>query len=169
MGGDNLVGDQLIIYLDESGVGGIDEERFKAVINLVKASYLDLFAFRTKHAKGLPIIGHCYDYALPNGVTPICTDHAWLKPSLDFAGYAHGRQLEIVVSMIDKFHDMLKPLADDLTNNFFLADTRKTLKRDPKEPLGWANEIHPFPQGFNALAEVFLSTLQKVPDFRRRI
>jgi hypothetical protein len=46
------------------------------------------------------------------------------------------------------------------TNNFMFVDTRNTIKRDPSFPNGWANEIHPFPVGFFALANKFLSALR---------
>jgi hypothetical protein len=54
--------------------------------------------------------GHCYDYALPNGVVPLCVSTAWLKPSLDFAGYGFNDGLAIVIDMIDRFRDMLAGL-----------------------------------------------------------
>jgi len=66
-GGDDLVGDQLAIYLDYKG-SGLNTARFQGVLDSVQASYMDLFAFRDIFAKGAPIIGHCYDYAIPNNV-----------------------------------------------------------------------------------------------------
>jgi hypothetical protein len=101
-GGDDLVGDQLAIYLDYGG-GGLNLKRFQGVLDSVQASYFDLFAFRDIFAKDVPIIGHCYDYAIPNDVHPICTPSAWLWPSFNFAGYDYGDGLQIVTSMIDLF------------------------------------------------------------------
>jgi hypothetical protein len=121
---------------------------------------LDLFAFRDIFAAGVPIVGHCYDYAIPNGVVPICIQNAWLQPSLDFVGYDYAQALAIVSQMIDQFHDMLAGLAADAPNQFTLIDTRNTLTRDAARPLAWANEIHPYFAGFTALAEKFLLTLR---------
>jgi hypothetical protein len=84
-GGDDLVGDQLAIYLDYKG-SGLNTARFQGVLDSVRSSYMDLFArfqtmyirsarlrhgsglqsvlrdtFRDIFAKGVPIIGHCYD------------------------------------------------------------------------------------------------------------
>ena len=121
---------------------------------------MDLFAFRDIFAKGIPIIGHCYDYAVPNGVVPICIETAWLQPSFEFAGYDFAQSLGIVSQMIDKFHDMLSILAAIPANNFALIDTRNTLIRDGTSPTGWANEIHPYFAGFTALAGKFLLALR---------
>ena len=63
-GGDDLVGDQLAIYLDYGG-GGLNAQRFQGLLDSVQASYMDLFGFRDIFAKGVLIIGHCYDYAIP--------------------------------------------------------------------------------------------------------
>jgi hypothetical protein len=168
MGGDDIVGDQLAIYLDYGGAG-LNMARFQGVLDSVQASYMDLFAFRNIFAKGVPIIGHCYDYAIPNGVVPICVETAWLQPSFDFAGYDYTESLSIVVQMIDKFHDMIAALAAAKQNNFTLIDTRKTLARDATSPTGWANEIHPYYAGFTALAYKFLTALQAMPAFKNRI
>ena len=48
---------------------------------MVKASYEDLFLFRDRNAPGVPIFGHCYDFAIPNGKHPICAGPR-LLPSL---------------------------------------------------------------------------------------
>ena len=52
-GGDDLVGDQLAIYLDYGG-SGLNVNRFQGVLDSVQASYMDLFAFRDLFAKGVP-------------------------------------------------------------------------------------------------------------------
>jgi hypothetical protein len=109
-GGDDIVGDQLAIYLDY-GAGGLNAGRLPGVLDSVQASYMDLFAFRDIFAKDVPIIGHCYDYAIPDNVYPICIESAWLWPSLSFAGYDYTEGLNIVSQMIDKFYGMLSNLA----------------------------------------------------------
>jgi hypothetical protein len=167
-GGDDLVGDQLAIYVDYGG-GGLNLTRFQGVLDSVQASYLDLFAFRDIFAPGIPIVGHCYDYAIPNNVHPICTKSAWLWPSFSFAGYDYDSGLKIVTQMIDGFHAMLSALASDKKNNFSFVDTRKTLHRDATQPNGWANEIHPWYPGFTGLAQKFLATLKSMPGFKGRI
>jgi hypothetical protein len=167
-GGDDLVGNQLAIYVDYGG-GGLNLQRFQGVLDSVRASYLDLFAFRDIFAKGVPIVGHCYDYAIPNNVHPICTESAWLWPSLSFAGYDYDSGLQVITQMIDKFHDMLALLAANPAYNFSFIDTRNTLTRDATQPKGWANEIHPWYAGFTALADKFLAGLRTMPGLANRI
>lgn len=167
-GGDDLVGDQLAIYIDYGG-GGLNLNRFQGILDSVQASYMDLFAFRDIFAKGVPIVGHCYDYGIPNDVHPICTKSAWLWPSLSFAGYDYNSGSQVVSRMIDLFHDMLAALAKNPANNFNLIDTRNTLTRDASQPIGWANEIHPWYAGFGALANKFLVGLRAMPTFANRI
>ena len=162
-----MAGDQFAIYLDYGRTSGLNQARFQGVLDSVRASYMDLFAFRDIFAEGVPIIGHCYDYAIPNGVHPVCVEEGWLQPSLHFAGYDYNKGLSIIRDAIDGFYKMLHDLATDTTlppgattNNFVLVDTRNTITRDPSFPNGWANEIHPFPVGFAALARKFLTALQ---------
>ena len=158
MGGDDLVGDQFAIYLDYEG-SGLDAARFQGALDSVTASYMDLFALRDAIAPGKPVIGHCYDYAIPNGLAPICAG-PWLQPSLDFSGYDLAEGLAIVSSMIDRFHTTLQGLAAVPGNNFVLIDTRKTLARVAGVQNGWANELHPYPAGFALLAQKWLTALR---------
>ena len=149
MGGDDLVGDQFAIYLDYDG-SGLDPTCFQGALGSVRASDPDLFALRDAVLPGTPVIGHCYDYAIPNGVPALCAG-PWLQPSLEFSGYDLAEGLAIVSSMIDGFYAMVSALAGDAGNNFVLVDTRGTLKRVSGASDGWANEVHPYPAGFSAI------------------
>jgi hypothetical protein len=158
MGGDDLAGDQFAIYLDYEG-SGLDATRFAGALASVRASYLDLFALRNAVLPGKPVIGHCYDYAIPNGVGTLCAG-PWLQPSLEFSGYYDLTEgLAIVSAMIDGFYAMVSALAADKANNFVLVDTRGTLQRVSGAADGWANELHPYPAGFALLAQKMLSAL----------
>jgi hypothetical protein len=156
-GGDDIAGDQFVIYLDY--VGGGLSSRIKGVIDSVEASYQALFQFRDVHAPGTPIFGHCYDYAIPNGSRTIFGG-PWLKPSLDATSYNYSQGLAIVKQAIDDFYAILNGLASVAKNNFILVDTRGTLTRDMSHPLGWANEIHPYTDGFISLAAKFVPALR---------
>jgi hypothetical protein len=156
-GGDDIAGDQFVIYLDY--VGGGLSARIQGAIASVQASYQALFQFRDVYAPDTPIFGHCYDYAIPNG-SPTIFGGPWLQPSLDFTSYNYSQGLAIVKQAIDDFHTMLSALASVAGNNFILVDTRGTLTRDMSHPLGWANEIHPYTHGFIALAQKFLPVLR---------
>src|SRR5271165_1615846 len=138
---------------------GLDAARLQGALDSVAASYNDLFELRKIIAPNTPIIGHCYDYAIPNGAAPICAG-PWLQPSLEFAGYDLAEGLNIVSAIIDSFYAMMNSLAGDATNNFILVDTRNTLARVAFAQNGWANELHPYPEGFALLAQKFLTVLR---------
>ena len=158
-GGDDVVGDPFVIYLDYTG--GKLSSRVQGAIDSVEASYQALFQFRDLHAPNTPIFGHCYDYAIPDGKGVLLWG-PWLWPSIHFTGYNYSDGLQIVKATIDRLHDMLSGLAAVKKNNFYLVDTRNTLTRDASQSLGWANEIHPYSAGFLALANKFLPVVRSV-------
>jgi hypothetical protein len=160
MGGDDIVGDQLAIYLTYGGGVKTASDRLQGVLDLVNASYSDLFALRDLFAPDVPIFGHCYDYALPNGVPAAGIFGPWLQPSFNFAYYTFMDAQPVVVDMIDKFHTILKGLASSAVNNFYVIDTTNTIPSNNAPPDGWANELHPYPTGFGRLADKFVAALK---------
>jgi hypothetical protein len=164
-GGNDVAGDQFCIFLDYAGAGetGLDEGRFAEALGTVEASYRDLFAFRDRYASGVPIFGHCYDFPIPNGKHPCPSVGPWLRPSLMFCGYTSvDRGTGILKKALSDFKALLQKLANEKDtrgmskNNFILVDTQGTL--DPAED--WANELHPYPDGFRKIAEKFLLALR---------
>lgn len=158
MGGDDLVGDQFAIYLEYGGTGGLSQ-RFKGVLDLVSASYQDLFDLRKQFAPGVPIFSHCYDYPLPSGVPAALILGPWIWPSFKFALYDYTSADMIAKKMVDEFYTTLTKLVPG--NNFFVVDTRTTLKHHKNYPDGWSNEMHPYTPGFVLLADVFLKEIRK--------
>jgi hypothetical protein len=164
-GGDDIAGDQFCIFLDYAGAGGtgLDAARFKGALDMIEASYRDLFAFRDRYANGVPVFGHCYDFPIPNGKAACPAVGPWLQPSLLFCGYSSiPKGAEILRQALTEFKQLLARLAaeTDATgkpkNNFILVDTQGTL--DPAKD--WANELHPYPEGFKKIAERFVSALR---------
>ncbi len=155
-GGNDIAGNQFCIYLDYVGTpgGGLNRQRFQGVLDMVMASYLDLFLFRDRNAKGVPVIGHCYDFAIPNGVPAACIG-PWLLPSLKFNGWDTPQGTAILHDALTAFHDMLHTLAADAQNNFILVETQGTLA-----PAQWANELHPTAAGFQLIAGKFVAALR---------
>jgi hypothetical protein len=155
-GGNDIAGDQFCIFLDyaSSGGAGLDAARFQGALDMVEASYRDLFLFRDRNAPGVPIFGHCYDFPYPNGKHPICAG-PWLLPSLTFAGWTSAQGTGILNQALTAFKNMLTALASNPANNFILADTQGTLVLSD-----WANELHPFPDGFKKLAGKFVTALR---------
>lgn len=155
-GGDDIAGDQFCIFLDYASGGGpgLDPNRFQESLGMVQASYQDLFLFRDRNAPNVPIFGHCYDLPIPNGVHPICAG-PWLQPSLTFAGWDVTQGAAIIHQALTDFRAMLLGLAANAANKFILVDTQGTLATSD-----WANELHPFPEGFKKIAAKFVDALR---------
>lgn len=156
-GGNDIAGDQFLIYLRSKGSpsgDGLAIDRFEKMLDGIGASYLDLLAFRDAHAPNVPIFAHGYDFAIPDGDHPICAG-PWLKPSVTFAGYNVAEGRAIVRNGLERFKARLQALANNPANNFILVDTQGTLADDE-----WANELHPTESGFVKVADRFLAALR---------
>jgi hypothetical protein len=155
-GGNDIAGDQFCIFLDYAtfSAAGLNAIRFQDALGMVESSYLDLFAFRDRYAPGVPIFGHCYDFPIPNGVHPICAG-PWLKPALDFCGYDLTQGTAIVRQALVDFKNRLMTLSSNAANDFVLVDTQGSL-----QAADWANELHPYRQGFATIAGKFVDALR---------
>jgi len=66
---------------------------------------------------------------------------------------------DIVHQVLQQFKELLTELSRETNRNFNLIDTQGTLVSDD-----WANELHPFPEGFAKIAQRFVKALrQKFP------
>lgn len=158
-GGNDIAGDPFCIYLDykttDSHTPGLNAERFAGRLASVKASYLDLFLFRDRYAKGVPIFGHGYDDARPMQPHPPCTG-PWMKPSLHFTGWNDEEGAAILLDALTRFRKTLDDLETDPKHyNFVRVHTEGALAKSD-----WANELHPYPPGFQKLADRFLTALR---------
>ena len=155
-GGNDIAGDPFCIYLNykDPGSSGLDSDRFAGRLASMRASYLDLFLFRNRYASGVPIFGHCYDYARPMQRHPPCTG-PWMKPSLTFTGWNPEEGAAIIGDAIDQFKAMVDKLEASGEYDFTVVQTHNTLAATD-----WANELHPYPPGFEKLAQKFQSALQ---------
>jgi hypothetical protein len=165
-GGNDIAGDPFCIYLNykttDSSTPGLDSERFTGRLASVKASYLDLFLFRDRYAKGVPIFGHGYDNARPMQPHPPCTG-PWMKPSLNFTGWNDEEGAAILLDALTRFRTVLTDLEGSPKNyDFTVVHTEGALAKED-----WANELHPHPPGFKKLAVRFLAKLRD--RFRGRI
>jgi len=168
-GGDDIVGNQFCILLNHaasgvtgSGVTGLNEARLRRKLEAIEASYLDLFAFRDRFAPGVPIVGHAYDFVIPDGRHPPCVG-PWLLPSLEFTGWDTTTGTAILRRVLQEFGSLLARLAADAANRFVVADTQGTLAAED-----WANELHPYPPGFARLAARFVDALRTLYPDRMR-
>ncbi len=155
-GGNDVAGDQFCIFLDYADASGpgLGANRFQEALEMVEASYQDLFLFRDRNAPAVPIFGHCYDFPIPNGVHPVCAG-PWLLPSLTFAGWSEAQGVGILKDALLAFRSLLVNLASIPANKFILVETQNTLA-----PTDWANELHPYPNGFQNIAQKFVDALR---------
>jgi hypothetical protein len=163
-GGNDVAGDQFCIFLNRAvpGTPGLNAARFQAALGMVQASYEDLFAFRDQYANGVPVVGHCYDFPVANGIHPECVG-PWLQPSLRYCGYNDlATGTAILHEALERFKNLLFDLSRVSANNFILVDTQNSLTSED-----WANELHPYPTGFKTIAGKFVNTLRE--QFKGRI
>jgi hypothetical protein len=156
-GGNDVAGDQFCIFLDDAPAG-LDITRFSDVLGMIEASYSVLFRLRDKYAPGVPIFGHCYDFAIRDGRPTFCAG-PWLEPSLKYCGYTVAQGAPIVRQALQEFKQKLIGFESVAKNNFVLVDTQGTLT-NPDYKQDWANELHPYPEGFSEIAGKFLSALR---------
>ena len=158
-GGDDIVGGAMPIWLnDASAVGGdptqaLSAEGFAAALAIVRVGYESLARLRDRHAPGLPIFVHAYDYAIPSGVG-VCCVGPWLKPSLEYCGWTDLKVGTLIVhQMLGRFGAMLADFAR-ATPDVVFVPTQGTLAAGQ-----WANELHPTPEGFQLIAAKFRAAL----------
>ncbi|MDX8522073.1 SGNH/GDSL hydrolase family protein [Mesorhizobium dulcispinae] len=155
-GGNDVAGNNFCIFLDynDGTAIGLNAQRFAGVLAIIKSSYLALFSLRDRHAPGVPIYAHCYDFPTLNGVGAPCGYGPWLKPSLDFCNWPAGPGKVIVHDALVQFKAVLDGLAADQANKFHVVPTQGTLNG-----AHWANELHPDPTGFKMIAQKFATAL----------
>lgn len=154
-GGNDIAGEEFCIFLDfnDGNSSGLNLDRFQKSLGMVEACYLNLFSIRDRVVPNVPIFGHCYDFPIPNGAHPICAG-PWLKPSLDYCNWSVSSGIAIARQALTEFRAMLKRLEAEPTHNFHVIETQGTLNPD-----NWANELHPYPEGFKAIAHKFADAL----------
>lgn len=102
----------------------------------------------------MPIFGHGYDNARPMQPHPPCTG-PWMRPSLRFTGWDDAEGTLILLDALTQFRRMLTDLEGSPKQyDFTIVHTEGALANSD-----WANELHPYPPGFEHLAQRFLAAL----------
>ena len=160
-GGNDLAGNQFRLWLADAAASGMDPtkglnpQRVTSILGVVAAGYQDLFIARDGIDKTIPIFAHSYDFAIPSGIG-VCDLGPWLKPGLDDRGWTDlGMARSIVKQLLLEFDAMLEAFATVAGNNFVHVKTQGTLA-----DAQWANELHPNPDGFAAIAGKFVDALR---------
>ncbi len=79
----------------------------------------------------------------------------WLKPSLDCCGWNVAQGTLIIHQALTLFRNRLFNLASNPANNIILVETQGAL-----QSADWANELHPYPNGFKTIAGKFVDALR---------
>jgi hypothetical protein len=172
-GGNDVVGDQLCIWLKSYTVGMpahdvLDTERLDAVLEIVQAGYQDLITMRNAITPKTKLFFHQYDFALPNG-HGVCTAGPWLRPSLIFRQVPGELRVEVVKLMLQRFAQAIASVSAGAPY-VFLVPTQGTFPAPTSE--WWANELHPTNRGFKAIAEKFQVALAETlldPEVKRQV
>jgi hypothetical protein len=149
-GGDDFVGDQLPIFLNDNKDGNInkaiDLDRLDAAMDLAIADYEDLFQLRDEIAPNCLIITHSYDFPVPemigNGVLWL---GPWIKPGMDHCGWTNPKDAADITKLILlEFERRISLLS--LPNHLHINFQGTLTTSD------WGNEIHPNSSGWKKLA-----------------
>jgi hypothetical protein len=160
-GGDDIVGDQMVLFLNRGAYDPVHPERalngrFDEILDLVMGAYKDLIALRDSLSPPTLIVGHVYDYSWATN-KGACWVGPWLRPSLDYAHVPQGvDQHNVVIAMLNRFDAELQKVKA-ATSNFVIVPTHRTLLTERE----WANELHPRDPGFHKIAEKFQKVLQE--------
>jgi hypothetical protein len=160
-GGDDIVGDQMVLFLNRGAYDPQHPERvlsrrFEEVLDLVMGAYRNLVALRDALSPNTLLVGHVYDYAWATG-KGACWLGPWLRPSLDYAQVPRGDdQHKVMTAMLDRFEARLREVQNG-TKDFLIVPTHQTLHTESE----WANELHPKDPGFLAVARKFQAVLQE--------
>ena len=160
-GGNDIAGDQFCLWVKERQPGmspsdGLDMARFRHVLGVIEAAYLELIAVRNKFAPSATIFIHSYDFAIPDARDVCDNVGPWLKPSLDFRGWTNLAEATVIVkTALLEFNALLSGIAQRSGNSVMLVPTQGTLSGVRE----WANELHPTPDGFRKIAAKFVAAL----------
>lgn len=134
----------------------IDEAKWQSKLD----ELADYFDDIVKQVDGLPVITHGYDYIKVSGrpalYDGIKVGGPWIKPTLDDPCHVPVElHADIARLMIDSLNDMMASVAQTHPT-FVHVDLRGRVQPDD-----WANEIHPYKQGFEVLADGYLKQVKK--------
>jgi len=142
-----------------------NKEKLKSVISEIKKGYVKIASLRDSQESAVsarPIVTHTYDYATPRNspaeFISISLLGPWLYSSLIDASIDKNWWNPISFYLTDQLALGIRQLAegDDRIPNFYVIDTRNTLKRSSLDSTGkdgdWLNEIHPSKEGYEKIA-----------------
>ncbi len=172
-GGNDIAGEEFATLLNHSasGLPALNQDVLRGVIDIrLRHAYAYLVAGLTEIARRylnrpIPILMHGYDYPVPDGRGFFggwsALPGPWLQPGFHRKGHAdQSKNTQVMEAVIDAFNVMLRQLsrAPEFQHVRYV-DLRGTLANDQTYRTDWANELHPKPRGFAAVAAMFESAI----------
>ena len=175
-GGNDIAGEEFGVLLNHSssGLPALNQDIMRGIIDIrLRNAYAFLVGGLTEIAKRylnrpIPILMHGYDYPVPDGRGffggwgPF--PGPWLQPGFHRKGHQdRARNIQVMEDLIDAFNIMLDRVsrAPEFHHVRYI-DLRGTLANDQTYRTDWANELHPRPRGFAAVAAKFESAMTRV-------
>ena len=176
-GGNDVVGDEFVQLLNHrlAPNPGLNDGVVDGILyHRIWPGYETLIAAIMEICKGvlgkrIPILIHGYAYAVPDGrgvwglgwLLP----GPWLLPSFKAKGYHpdtdKATMQEIVDDLINQLNEMQKRMVarrdDDLVRH---VDLRSVFPRAEDHTVWWQDELHPTPDGFDAIAVEFNTAIK---------
>lgn len=174
-GGNDLAGDEFAVLLNHaaSGATGLNESVVAGVIDQrLFDAYATILAAITQVCQGMigatiPIVLHGYAYPVPDGRGVAggwwFLPGPWLEPGFRRKGYAGlASRKAIMETLIDRFNAMLGRLAKGAgLRHVRVVELRDALSNGADYKRWWANELHPTPRGFTAVAQRFAAVIEE--------
>jgi hypothetical protein len=161
-GGNDIVGDPMALWVHDfkphvSANSLIQQPRFTAALDLVRAGYEDLIGLRDTLSPSTHLVFHAYDFANPDG-RGICHLGPWLQPTFTLRRFPTNgdASFKVVKAMLTGFAQMLQSLAIAHAKVTFI-NTQGTLAENASS---WHNELHPSKAGFEKISTVFHAKLK---------
>ena len=172
-GGNDIAGEEFAILLNHaaSGLPAINQDVVRGVIDVrLRDAYAFLIAGLTELSKRyldrpIPILVHGYDYPIPDGRGFLggwgFLPGPWLRPGFHQKGHEdQAKNTKVMRDLINSFNKMLKQIsAAPQFSHVRYLDLRRTLQSSGRD---WANELHPTPRGFGAVAEKFARAIRRL-------
>jgi lysophospholipase L1-like esterase len=174
-GGNDIAGEQFGMLLNHaaSGLPPLNDDIVRGVIDVrVRNAYAFMIGGLTEIAqrylgRAVRIIVHGYDYPIPDGRGVLggfaFLPGPWLQPGFHTKGHGSLEANQAVVArLIDRFNTMLQQLASEAPfAHVAYVNLRNTLQSGASYKVDWANELHPTPRGFKAVAERIAAAISR--------
>ena len=159
MGGDDIVGPQFRIWLNDNH-GDITQavayDRLNPMLDLIMAYYEDLEDIRDNLAPNCLIVTYEYDFPPPDVMGKgVCELGPWLQPSLNYCGWSQASdQAAITKTVLSEFSKRLSSLP--IRNRIHVKSQGTCSVEDW---VNGGNEIHYGRTGFEKIAQKFKTAL----------